>query len=79
MDRFELEREETISQKNKLICKNMLIKSPLSMGMIVILYIMYFVCFFTDLSNSKFSFFSFDIFTLIKYGANYSDLVLFEN
>ena len=42
------------------------------MGMIIILYIMFFICFFTDLSKGNFSLQSFDIYTLIDYGANYS-------
>lgn len=62
---------ESMSSYNKRTLKTMFIKSPLSMGMMVILLLMFLVCFMTDIIKySTIPLISFNVETLIGYGAN---------
>ena len=61
---------ESMSSYNKRTLKVMFVHSPLSMGMMIILLVMFVVCFMTDIIEySTIPIIRFNVDTLIGYGA----------
>lgn len=69
------ESEPVVESHNKKILRQMIIYSPISSIMMVLILIMFILCEITDLINGKINFALISSSTLIKYGANFNVLV----